>query len=190
MVFSYYGYELIRDSDLAHHGILGQKWGIRRYQNADGSLTSAGKKRYSAQIEKDFNKQNQRVLSSGHSLESEYSNTHEVKKKVRSEYENTPEHKDFVKKMTEAGKLFAKTEDPSIIGTSKGQEAINRYNKYMMDVVSPAMEADGRKYLEIKSAHHSEFLGARLKDLGHEDTAYGREVMDELLKKRKFWADV
>lgn len=29
-----------------HHGVLGQKWGIRRYQNKDGSLTSAGKKRY------------------------------------------------------------------------------------------------------------------------------------------------
>ena len=30
---------------LIHHGIKGQKWGIRRYQNADGSLTAAGKKR-------------------------------------------------------------------------------------------------------------------------------------------------
>jgi hypothetical protein len=32
---------------LAHHGIKGQKWGVRRYQTKDGSLTSAGKKRYS-----------------------------------------------------------------------------------------------------------------------------------------------
>ena len=31
---------------LEHHGILGMKWGIRRYQNKDGSLTAAGKKRY------------------------------------------------------------------------------------------------------------------------------------------------
>ena len=33
-------------SDLRHHGIKGQKWGVRRFQNADGSLTAAGRKRY------------------------------------------------------------------------------------------------------------------------------------------------
>jgi hypothetical protein len=31
---------------LAHHGIPGMKWGIRRYQNEDGTLTEAGKKHY------------------------------------------------------------------------------------------------------------------------------------------------
>lgn len=31
---------------LSHHGILGMRWGVRRYQNKDGSLTKAGKKRY------------------------------------------------------------------------------------------------------------------------------------------------
>lgn len=36
---------------LAHYGIKGMKWGVRRYQNKDGSLTAAGKKRYS----EDFN---------------------------------------------------------------------------------------------------------------------------------------
>ena len=35
-----------RQGELYHHGIKGQKWGVRRFQNKDGSLTPAGKKRY------------------------------------------------------------------------------------------------------------------------------------------------
>lgn len=31
---------------LAHHGIKGMKWGVRRFRNEDGTLTAAGKKRY------------------------------------------------------------------------------------------------------------------------------------------------
>lgn len=34
------------NNELTHWGILGMKWGVRRYQNKDGSLTAAGKKRY------------------------------------------------------------------------------------------------------------------------------------------------
>lgn len=33
-------------NEIYHHGIVGMHWGIRRYQNSDGSLTNAGRKRY------------------------------------------------------------------------------------------------------------------------------------------------
>ena len=40
------------NTELKHWGIKGQKWGVRRYQNKDGSLTPAGKKRYDKEMEK------------------------------------------------------------------------------------------------------------------------------------------
>lgn len=43
---------LYYESELYHHGIKGQKWGVRRFRNKDGSLTPAGKKRYSDGFDK------------------------------------------------------------------------------------------------------------------------------------------
>jgi len=39
-------YIIPSDKDLMHHGVLGMKWGVRRYQNPDGSYTSKGRKHY------------------------------------------------------------------------------------------------------------------------------------------------
>lgn len=43
--------------ELKHYGIKGMKWGVRRFQNSDGSLTADGKKRYSGDNLKDIQKQ-------------------------------------------------------------------------------------------------------------------------------------
>lgn len=44
-------------NELYHHGIKGQRWGVRRYQNEDGSLTAAGNKRYARDArEQGYNK--------------------------------------------------------------------------------------------------------------------------------------
>ena len=54
---NYYGYEFIREADLTHHGIKGQKWGQRRFQNEDGTWTAAGKERYGDDGDSGANKQ-------------------------------------------------------------------------------------------------------------------------------------
>lgn len=75
---------------LAHHGIKGQKWGVRRFQNKDGSLTAAGKKRYgedspNRQLKKKYAKTRDELDSAWKQRSDEYSSLDEAKMKELDE---------------------------------------------------------------------------------------------------------
>ena len=63
---------------LVHYGILGMKWGVRRYQNKDGTLTAAGKKRYNKE-------RNETKVSD---MTDDELNASLIRKRMEKEYEN------------------------------------------------------------------------------------------------------
>ncbi len=65
MEYLYYGDAMGAGEEyLEHFGIHGQRWGIRRFQNSDGSLTAAGRKRYGSGLRKAASKVGNKVRTS------------------------------------------------------------------------------------------------------------------------------
>ena len=75
----YYGV-VLKGESLSHHGILGMKWGVRRFQNPDGTLTEEGKRRYriteSGEIQKLSRKERKEADESA--KKAEWEKTHPV----------------------------------------------------------------------------------------------------------------
>ena len=59
---------LLDRHELYHHGILGQRWGVRRYQNPDGTLTAEGVEHYNKLDAKWASRNHDRVLKKAHKL--------------------------------------------------------------------------------------------------------------------------
>lgn len=108
---------------LIHYGIKGQKWGIRRYQNPDGSLTSAGRKRYSDSggIRGAVSKVKNAVTRRGSSSKAAAKKKQEEKEE--KEKETLEQKKDRVLKSRSAKELY---ENADLFTTQELQSAYNR----------------------------------------------------------------
>ena len=119
-------------TELEHSGIKGQRWGVRRFQNPDGTLTAAGKARYKAYKKdyKDYDKLNRHVSASQKHLKEEGV----MLDRVRDKY--LKENKNYEKAMRKSSGLFG------LKGAEKAEKVANA-QKNMDDAGSEYTKAAG-----------------------------------------------
>ena len=147
----------MENPELKHWGIKGMKWGIRRYQNKDGSLTRAGKKRQADNLEK----------------------ARQAKKAKQDEIREREEKRSKLLKSTDASELY---KNRDLLSTEEINERLNRLNAEQrlsqlsnqtkstgMDKVNKAL-AVGRKINEVYEFTNTPVMKALKKQLGLEKT--------------------
>lgn len=172
-------FDNITYDEIKHHGIKGQKWGVRRYQNADGSLTAAGKKRYgtSENFERQYpaDKKKSDTALIGASRDAARG-AKEVNRNLREvEREKTSKKQKKVNKQIEE----AARENARNMTDQELREAVNRLN--MEENYTRMMS--NRNYIDVGESAASKFMDKTAKALIFTESALTVALLIRQLQK-------
>ena len=140
------------NDELYHYGVLGMRWGVRRYQKKDGTLTNSGKKRYDKEMERlkaeeKIIKNKNRTQSKLEKLEAKRKSVEELKKNSNKPKEKSvKEYSDAeLRERVNRLQLEKQYKDLSPKQVSIGKTVVNRIVK---NVVVPAAEEMGKQVVK------------------------------------------
>lgn len=119
------------ENELYHYGKIGMKWGVRRYQNKDGTLTDAGRKRYNRDLEANLKrKKDKRLPEEG---------IKDPNRWVREDRERTKGVLDSTRRMTDDAQNFNRTTTRVQNRRTKRMDLSNMSDKEMRDQINRAI---------------------------------------------------
>ena len=157
---------------LQHYGVIGMKWGVRKYQSEKGNLTEEGKKRYS----KEYSKATKHLIKlDAKAAKGAAASTNRAKAKVaKLQAKGTK----LEAKAAKAGKKEVKLENKLNKSGWRNQKQIDKYAKYKAK--SAKLQAKGSKFI-AKSAKLNETI--KKGEAQYEKyTKKGSKFYDQMLK--------
>lgn len=129
------------DIELYHHGIKGMRWGIRRFQNKDGSLTPAGQKRRE-KLENELAQLGGKKKTAKTGVSNDAPRVKTVSEMTNKELQDYTTRMQLEKNYYDAKRNLAISNPRQV---SKGEKFVN---SLLNDVIAPAAKNAGRSYLE------------------------------------------